>query len=134
MFEYKFFTLILMDHNYELLFRRTLKEKKNIQSNNIKGRNLHASLPRPIEGLVSDEDISIFLKYKEKFQNLHPFQKEIIINIFKEPNGREYTKDFKKYCYCLYNRSPREYELLRVILPFPTYKTLHSTFQNEISE
>ena len=71
-----------MDHNYELLFRRTLKEKKNIQSNNIKGRNLHASLPRPIEGLVSDEDISIFLKYKEKFQNLHPFQKEIIIKIY----------------------------------------------------
>lgn len=76
----------------------------------------------------------MFLKYKEKFQNLHPFQKEIIINIFKEPNGREYTKDFKKYCYCLYNRSPSKYELLRVILPFPTYKTLHSTFQNEISE
>ena len=38
------------------------------------------------------------------------------------------------YCYCLYIRSPSEYELLRVILPFPTYKTLHSTFQNEISE
>lgn len=49
-----------MSSNYELLFKRTLKEKKDLQKSNIKERNLHTSPPRPNDKTLSDKDISLF--------------------------------------------------------------------------
>ena len=121
--------------NYKLLFHRTLKEKNDVKATAKKERNLH-SPPRQndqVESEISDDEIKSYLKYREKFENLHPFQKEIILNFFREKNGRDYSMEFKQFCYVLYNKSPREYKLLETLLPFPCYKTIHNNFENDIS-
>ena len=41
--------------------------------------------------------------------------------------------EFKHFYYALYNKSPREYKLLETLLPFLCYKTIHYTFENDIS-
>ena len=41
--------------------------------------------------------------------------------------------EFKQFCYVLYNKLPREYQLLETLLPFPCYKTILTAFKDDVS-
>lgn len=121
---------------YKLLLSRSSKEKKRDKIFKYKEKNLTSSPPR-IEKLQStdlSENEKKYLDYQKKFEKLHQFQKEIIMNIFKQKYSRDYSLDFKKFCYIAYVRSPRAYQLFETIIPLPCYKTLYNTFKNDINE
>lgn len=121
-------------HSYKLLYKRAETEKSDIRLSITKERNLNSPPRKDIQVKEAlSENEKKFLKYKEKFEQLHPFQKEIVLNIFKSKPSREYSIDFKKFCYICYVRSPRSYELFEIIMPILCYKTLYNCFKDDVN-
>lgn len=74
------------------------------------------------------------LRISKKFNELHLFQKEIILNMFKIKYSRDYSLDSKKFSLILYVKSPRCYQLAEIIIPLPCYKTFQNTFRDDLSK
>lgn len=117
-----------------MLFLRTKKEKNDLQASithiNCLPNCKKQDLPQTINH--DDEDLKQFKMYREKYQNLSPFQKELISNMFKNKYHHEYSMEFKQCCYIAYTKSSSCYALLASLIPLPCEKTLTDAFQSDV--